>query len=157
MRGRLAAILFAVASVVVVGCGTQSTGTPVACREGTGVYERALAAAPGPVKLRGETSISECLVANQSGGELAAVGTAMVGTATRLNSAARAEPSGEAPLRLGYLLGAAERGAAATDGIHAELIRRLAVAARYSPDGRPLPPAFTRTYREGFDAGEARG
>jgi hypothetical protein len=155
MRAGLVIALLAL--VVLAGCGGTDSSTPVACREGAGVYERALAAAPGAVKLRGETSISECLVVDQSGGELAAVGTAMVTVATRLNSEARVEPSGEAPLRLGYLLGAAERGAADTNGIHAELIRRLAVAARYSPDGRPLPPAFTRTYHEGFDAGEARG
>ena len=61
------------------------------------------------------------------------------------------------PLFFGYLLGAAERGASQTDGIHAELIRRLTSAARYSPDNRPPSADFLRVYREGFDAGEARG
>ena len=60
-------------------------------------------------------------------------------------------------MQLGYLLGAAQRGADGTEGIHDELIRRLSAAARYSPDNRPLPAAFLRTYREGFDAGEAGG
>jgi hypothetical protein len=36
-------------------------------------------------------------------------------------------------------------------------MRRLAVAARYSPDNRPLPPAFLSTYRRGYDAGNTRG
>jgi hypothetical protein len=97
------------------------------------------------------------LAENQQGGELATVGTAMVTAATRLNADARAEPGGGANVQLGYLLGAVQRGANRTDGIHAELIRRLAAAARYSPDGRPLPPLFLRAYREGFDAGEAGG
>jgi hypothetical protein len=81
----------------------------------------------------------------------------MLAAATKLNAEARGEAGGEANLRLGYLLGAAQRGANGTSGIHAELIRRLTAAARYSPDNRPLPPAFIRTYREGFDAGEAHG
>jgi hypothetical protein len=109
------------------------------------------------VKLNGETPVSECLVENQQGGDLATVGTAMVAATTKLNAGARADPGGDANLQLGYLLGAAQRGAGGTDGIHAELIRRLTAAARYSPDNRPLPSAFLRAYREGFDAGEARG
>jgi len=101
--------------------------------------------------------ISDCLTKNQTGGDLATVGSAMVTAATKLNAEARAKPGGDANIELGYLLGAAQRGAERTDGIHAELIRRLTAAARYSPDNRPLPPAFGRAYREGFDAGEARG
>ncbi|HUC07694.1 MAG TPA: hypothetical protein VMR96_06355 [Solirubrobacterales bacterium] len=140
-----------------IGCGGQDDGTPVACLEGSGTYLRALSTAPGAVTLDGETPISECLAENQKAGDLAAVGTAMLATATKLNAEARAEPGGEANLQLGYLLGAAERGAESTDGIHTDLIRRLSTAARYSPDNRPLPPVFLRIYRQGFDAGEAGG
>lgn len=150
------AIVFS-AFVVLVGCGAPSDSTPTACLEGPRIYLAALKRAPGGVKLSGETPISGCLVENQKAGDLASVGTAMIAAATRLNAEARAGPGGAANLRLGYLLGAAQRGAEGTSGIHAELIRRLAGAARYSPDGRPLPAAFIRTYREGFDAGEARG
>jgi len=109
------------------------------------------------VKLSGETPIGDCLAENQKAGDLSAVGIAMVAAATKLNAEARAQPGGAANLRLGYLLGAAQRGAESTGGIHADLVRRLAAAARYSPAGRPLPTAFLRTYREGFDAGEAHG
>ena len=109
------------------------------------------------VRLSGDTPISDCLAENQDGGDLASVGEALVEAATKLNAEARAEPGGGANLQLGYLLGAAQRGADRTEGIHADLVRRLAVAARYSPGSRPLPPAFLRTYREGFDAGHARG
>lgn len=155
--GRPLWIATAVLLLALAGCGEPDDTTPLACREGTGVYLKALGAAPGAVELSGETPISECLVENQHAGDLATVGTAVVAAATRLNAEARAEPGGDANLQLGYLLGAAERGAQRTDGIHAELIRRLSAAARYSPDNQPLPPAFLRAYRAGFDAGEARG
>jgi hypothetical protein len=157
MRIRIAMVFVAAACLVAIGCGEPSDSTPVACLEGAGTYVKALADAPGAVKLQGETPISECLAENQKGGDLATVGTAMVAAATRLNAEARAEPGGDANLQLGYLLGAAERGAQDTNGIHADLLRRLSAAARYSPDNRPLPPAFLSTYRKGFDAGEAHG
>jgi hypothetical protein len=108
------------------------------------------------VKLAGGTPISECLAENQSGGDLARVGEAMIESATLLNGEARGVPDGPAALRLGYLVGAAKRGAGETEGIHSDLIRRLTVAARYTPEG-PLPAAFLSAYREGFDAGRASG
>jgi hypothetical protein len=143
--------------LALAGCGEPSDTTPVACLEGTGAYLKALSNAPGPVQVRGETPIGECLVENQKAGDLATVGTAMVAAATRLNAQARAEPGGDADLQLGYLLGAAEHGAERTNGIDADLIRRLAAAARYSPDNRPLPTAFFRTYRTGYAAGQENG
>lgn len=145
------------ALAVLAGCGSTDSSTPVACLEGEGAYLKALGAAPGAVKLDGETPISDCLAENQKAGALATVGTAMLSAATKLNAEARAEPGGDANLQLGYLLGAAQHGAESTDGIHTDLIRRLSVAARYSPDNRPLPATFLSTYREGFDAGGAGG
>jgi hypothetical protein len=143
--------------VVVTGCGGTSDGTPVACLEGAPAYLRALADAPGEVRLADSTPISDCLAENQAGGDLASVGTAMLSAATKLNAEARAEPGGSANVQLGYLLGAAERGADGTEGIHTELIRRLSAAARYSPDNRPLPATFLDAYQRGFDAGRADG
>jgi hypothetical protein len=156
MRRSLSLAAIAIA-LTASGCGSTDDSTPVACLEGAGPYLTALHSAPGAVSLADGTPISDCLAENQQGGALATVGTAMVTAATRLNADARAEPGGDANVQLGYLLGAAQRGANQTDGIHAELIRRLSAAARYSPDSRPLPPAFLRAYREGFDAGEAGG
>jgi hypothetical protein len=144
-------------ALLAAGCGGPNDTTPVACLDSANAYLGALRDAPGEVRLSGEVPIGDCLAKNQKGGDLATVGTAMVTAATRLNAEARAKPGGGANLRLGYLLGAAQRGADRTSGIHAELIRRLTAAARYSPDNRPLPPVFLRTYREGFDAGHARG
>src|SRR6476646_8992544 len=131
------------------GCGTQGDHTPVACLEGARAYLDALRRAPGEVRFGGETPISDCLAENQAGGDLATVGTAMLAATTRLNSRARAHPGGAANVQLGYLLGAAERGTESTEGIHVDLLRRLTAAARYSPGGEPLSPAFRRAYRRG--------
>jgi len=155
--GRLLPIAASAIVLAAGGCGGSDDSTPVVCLEGDGVYLQALPRAPAAVKLRAETPISACLAENQKGGDLATVGAAMIEAATKLNAAARERPGGEANLQLGYLLGAAQRGADRTSGIHAELVRRLAVAARYSPDDRQLSATFLETYREGFDAGEARG
>ncbi len=158
MRARIALSLsLLVVLLAAGGCGREDPSTPVACLEGSGVYVRALAAAPAAVKLDGETPISECLAENQQGGDLATVGIALVEAATELNAEGRAEPGGDANLQLGYLVGAAQRGADRSEGIHADLLRRLTVAARYAPGRQPLPPAFLAAYRQGYDAGRAQG
>ncbi|HSK50014.1 MAG TPA: hypothetical protein VK889_05900 [Solirubrobacterales bacterium] len=154
---RSSILVATLALLALAGCGgREEAQTPVACLEGAGAYLEALDAAPGEVKLAGETPISECLTENQEGGELATVGEALVEAATELNAEAREARGGEAALQLGYLVGAAERGASETAGIHAELVRRLTIAARFSLEG-PLPPAFIAAYREGFDSGRSSG
>jgi len=155
---RFAAALLAAACLTgsVLGCGGQDDSTPVACLEGAAAYERALAAAPGEVRLEGETPISDCLAPNQKAGDLARVGEATIEAATGLNAEARSG-NGGAAVQLGYLLGAAERGSEESEGIHSDLVRRLTVAARYAPDRQPLSQGFLDSYEEGFDAGRSGG
>jgi hypothetical protein len=133
--------------IAIAGCSGPSDETPAACLEGPSFY----------LGKRDGVLISDCLAQNQTAGDLATVGAAMLAAATKLNAEARAEPGGPANVQLGYLLGAAQRGADGTEGIHAELIRRLSAAARYSPDNHPLPPAFRRAYRSGYAAGHGNG
>jgi hypothetical protein len=151
------AVLTCLAALAGAGCGSQDDSTPVACLEGSSAYLNALRSAPGEAKVGGDTPISECLAHNQQAGDLAAVGEAMVETATKLDAEARAEPGGAANLQLGYLLGAAQKGADKTEGIHTDLVRRLSVAARFAPGREPLSEEFLATYRQGFDAGHAHG
>jgi hypothetical protein len=153
----LAASSLVTLALFVLGCGSQGDSTPVACLEGAAAYEKALRAAPGEVQLQGETPISDCLASNQQAGDLAQVGEAMVEAATSLSAKARSEDGGDAAVQLGYLLGAATRGAESSEGIHADLVRRLTVSARYAPDKEPLSPRFLSAYREGFDAGHSGG
>jgi len=129
-------------------CGGVNETTPVACLEGPAFY-----LAPRDA----EPPVSECLTENQGGGDLAAVGAAMVAAATRLNSEAREDPGGDAAFRLGYLVGAAERGAGETEGIHTDLIRRLRAAALYSPADESLPSALRQAYGTGYAAGQDHG
>jgi hypothetical protein len=157
MRGIHLKLLFPMVALLAVGCGGQDDSTPVACLEGAAAYERALAGAPDEVLLGDATPISDCLAQNQSSGDLSRIGEAMVATATALNAEARAEPGGDANLQLGYLLGAAQRGAEESEGIHSDLLRRLTVAARYAPGDQPLAQQFLRTYRDGYAAGQSNG
>ena len=150
------AILCACLVASAAGCGDQDDSTPVACLEGSAAYEQALAAATGDVRLTGETAISECLAANQTAGDLARVGEATIETATGLNAEARAG-NRDAAVRLGYLLGAAERGSEESEGIHSDLVRRLTVAARFAPGEQSLSKEFLSAYAEGFDAGRSGG
>jgi hypothetical protein len=150
-------LALAVSLTALAGCGSGEEKTPAACLKRAPAYLAALRAAPGSVELAVGTPISSCLARNQGSGEETAVGTSMIGAATALNVAARANPTGPAPVRLGYLVGAAIRGASDTAGIHANLIARLTSAARFSPGGQPLPPDFGRAYASGYAAGKDHG
>lgn len=156
MRLAASALAAALLCVSALGCGSQDESTPVACLEGAAAYEKALRDAPGEVLLAGETPISDCLASNQKPGDLAQVGEATIDAATALNAEARAGDR-RAAVELGYLIGAAQRGAADSEGIHSDLLRRLTVAARYAPGKQPLSPAVLRAYRTGYAAGQSKG
>lgn len=145
----------ALACALAAGCSSSDEDelAPSACLAGSGAYLQALESAPGEVLLEGEDPISDCLTPEQEGGQLASIGQEMIAAATELNAAAQENPTGPEALRLGYLVGAVERGA---EGIHADLVRRLNTAARFSPDGL-LPPEFERTFGQGYAAGLESG
>jgi hypothetical protein len=139
---------------LVVGCSSdEDEEAPAACLAGSDAYLTALRAAPDEVRLQGEAPISDCLTPDQEGGQLATIGKEMIDAATELNAAAQQDPGGPASLQLGYLVGAVERG---SEGIHADLGRRLDTAARYSPDGL-LPAEFERSFGPGYAAGLESG
>ena len=151
-------LCLAALALAAAGCGSSDEpSTPVACLSGSGTYLSALREAPGQVRLEDSTPISECLVDGQQAGDLGTVGEAMVSAATELNDRARRDPNGAAAVELGYLVGAAERGAEQTAGIHTDLVRRLATAARFSQRDAPPAPAFDRAYERGRSAGATSG
>jgi len=146
------------AALLLAACGRSGEeDTPVGCLQGAEPFVAALSDAPGLVQLDDGTGISECLVDNQPAADLNTVGQAMVGAATELNAAAQGVPEGTESLQLGYLMGAANRGASDTSGIHADLLRRLNSAANFTESGMPLPAAFERQYGRGYAAGRRDG
>jgi len=141
------------------GCGSEDApDTPAACFAPAAEYLAALEAAPAEVRLEGSVAISDCLVEEQPPGALGAVGKPIVEAATALNERARRDPSGPATVRLGYLVGAVQQGAASTGGIHEDLVRRLDAAARFSGGGeRSLGADFERAFGEGYAAAQPGG
>lgn len=149
------AVALAACAVALAACGSsEPEGTPSACEGTRADYVRILARAPEGVAFDDGTTISECLVPEQSGGELAAVGEEMIAAATTLNTIARDDPTSLAAVQLGYLVGAVEKG---SEGIHADLVRRLNAAARFTPGGGLLPAEFERTFGRGYSAGLESG
>lgn len=144
-------------AALLAGCGRDDGGTPAACLQGAGPYLEALQDAPGTVRLAAETTIGSCLVEDQAAGQLSRVGLALVRAATELNASARADRGGAAGVRLGYLVGAVQSGAAQTGGIHTDLVRRVEAAAEFRPSGQAPAPAFEAAYRRGLAAGRAGG
>jgi hypothetical protein len=123
MRCRVA---FAVSLVLALGgCTKEKPPMPGACvdtdRAG---YERALAAAPRPVLLPGGVAISTCTKRVHSDAELQNLGTVMHGVAEDLSERAR-HGDAQAATSLGYLTAAVAVGAAESNGIAAELARRI--------------------------------
>jgi hypothetical protein len=145
--------VLALAASIAAGCGSKgSTSAPTACATSTESYLKALEAAPGPVRLEGETPISSCF----TGTESPDVASAVVTAATRLNAAARRDPGGQATVELGYLDGAVHKGTAHVSS-EADLVRRVDSAARYAPGGGTLGTAFEKAFGKGYAAGEATG
>jgi hypothetical protein len=122
---RQSSVISVVLVALAVGCGKDADkGLPSACPADADQVLAALRQAPAPVRIQG-VALSECLTKRSSPGEVQRVGATYVEAAATLSDQARSHPRGPAALRLGYLVGAAHRGASSTEGVHSELIRRL--------------------------------
>lgn len=148
-RGESGAIATALAILALAGCGSEpSQQVPVECKSGPDAVRRALASAPGEVRLGGRR-LSECFSPGSDAGDGQALGFAIVPVAERLAARAQADPSGPAALRLGFLVGAVHRGAA-RGGVYAELERRVRQVLAGVDTTSPA-------YRRGERAGRAHG
>lgn len=144
-------------TLAIAACGDGEQSTPDACLGGSGTFGTALERSPTDARLADGVRISDCLIPNQPAGELISVGSALIKVTEGLNAAARATAGGPANVALGFLVGAVQRGAEQTGGIHADLLRRLETAARYSPGGEPLPAGFEASYEKGYAGGRDHG
>jgi hypothetical protein len=144
-------VYIALGAALLLGACSSDGGEelPQGCRAAEDELGTALEGAPGPVELGG-TRLSGCLVKSSSPAEIQEVGAAYLAVAADLAGAATGRPEGGHALRLGYLVGAAQRGAARTQGIHSELVRRL------EQEAAPFA-ARSQAYARGERAGRRSG
>jgi hypothetical protein len=158
MARRHAALLaLALSATVATACGgADPPRQDPACIGSPQAIERALGRAPAPVTLGSGTRLSDCVARARSDADLQNTGLLFTRVADDL--AARAQRGdAEAALGLGYLVGAARRAAAHTNGIHAELQHRMESAARPLSEEAAGSPTITRALARGLRAGEATG
>jgi hypothetical protein len=126
---------------------------PADCLQGEEALEEALAAVPDPVRLGDGTAISTCVELASSTADQQNVGILVVSVAEELEEQA-ADGDEAAALRLGYLVGAVQRGAQRTSGIQLELAFRLSRVAGALGDPSP---EITGALTDGIAAGERTG
>lgn len=148
-RGWRHALLVATVLALASACSSGSESFPVACQDSPDAFARALTAAPRPVLVDG-TRISSCFARRSDPGSIETLASTLIAVDAALADRARLAPSSHAAVELGYLLGAARRGAARTEGIHLELLRRL----RQELVGLDTT---TAAYASGEQAGERTG
>jgi len=140
----------AVALICLGGCARErDAALPVACQAGTSALREALRSAPDPVRIEG-VAPSQCLDEGSDGGEVQQVGAIYIEAAAQLAEPAAANPGGPEAVQLGYLVGAARRGAASSQGVHYELVRRLEQELR---SVRPPSTAVRDAIRAGRESG----
>ena len=142
-------LFLAAAALAAGGCGGDDVELSPLCVEGQSAISRALHAAPGRVALADGTLLSECVAGARDTGDLESFGLIATRLADGLAGRAARDPA--AALQLGYLIGAARRGAAHSQGIPAEFVHRLEATSRRLPDrGRD---ALQRGLRAGAAGG----
>lgn len=150
MGVRLAGAL-GVLAVVAPGCGQGRPRIALECQAGARAVERALSAAPAPVRLPSGTPLSQCVEKSVTDADLQNTGALFTDVADRL---AREVPGSDAAaVRLGYLVGATERGARHTNGVGAELVNRMNGVLGLSGG----PPARRAAFARGRAAGLSDG
>jgi hypothetical protein len=146
--------LVALALLAATACGgREDPPLGAACTSSPGAIERALVRAPAPVTLDGATRLSDCVSSARTDAELQNAGAVLTGAAEHLAVRAR-RGDAAAGLALGYLVGAARRGASRTPGLHDQLARRMESAAAFVDEGGP---AVAAAVDRGLRAGRASG
>jgi hypothetical protein len=140
-----------IAGLAVVGCGDHRGPVASTCTSGADTILASLRRAPGPASLPDGTLLSECVSHAISDAQLQNVGSSFIAAGDDL--VRRAPTDDGAAMQLGYLAGAAERGASQTEGIARELVDRL---DRFVGDGS-LPPPRRAAFDRGRAAGRKRG
>jgi hypothetical protein len=150
----VAAVSLVSLGLAVGACTKDSPRMPSTCIDtDRGGYERALTTAPGEVRLPGGVAISTCAERVRTDAELQNLGSIVHAAAEEL--AVRAQDGGDADAatQLGYLVAAVGAGAGHSNGIAAELARRVETTSVRIAGDATLGAAL----RRGAAAGQARG
>jgi hypothetical protein len=129
--------------VLAAGCARDDgkADLPAVCKGDAAAYLDALASAPSDVRL-GSTPISKCLAKDSTAGDVQLVGSLLIQAAQKLGDE-------KAALPLGYLVGAVRRGSDHSQGIYAEVVRRIEQEAG--------PFSRSRAFERGLRAGRTSG
>lgn len=141
-------------SLLAAGCGgTAPTPLAEGCTASPERIVQALRTAPEAVVLEDGSPLSRCVTDGTDDGELQTVGIAFSSAAERLRETAESDPA--AALQLGYLVGVTQKGAARTNGVMAELVRRIEIVAGRTSEN--ASPEAEKALRVGLAAGAAVG
>jgi hypothetical protein len=139
------------AGCALAACSSRHAPPDAACVQGTRAVDAALRHAPGAVTLAGGATLADCVSASRDPSDLQNVGSVFTSAASDLEEAAPRDP--RAAMRLGYLVGAVERGADRTGGLQDELVNRMLS----SLDAAHLKGATRAAAMRGRAAGRSRG
>ncbi len=135
--------------LILAGCGEEPL--PHACLQAdAGEVAALLRAAPEDATLTGGIPLSTCIDRAESDADLQNLGVVLVGLADRL--VARSRHDERAAYELGFLIGAAERGAGPTGGVQAELVQRLQQTSAFT-----VTAAVQAEIERGIAAGRTSG
>jgi hypothetical protein len=145
-------VLAALSTILIfAGCGREGP-PPQACLQArTAEVQQALRGAPGHATLSDGTLLSTCIDRAENDAELQNLGIAFVAVADELTASSAHD--GDAAFQLGFLIGAAQRGAGPTGGTQAELVQRLQQAIAFQADA----PAVRAEVLRGMAAGRRSG
>lgn len=141
-------------AMVASGCGATSAPLSAACTGGQQTIRRALRSAPRPVRLPDGSRLSQCIRTGTDQADLMDVGASFTSVADALRDRAREQRDVAAAVQLGYLVGATRKGAGRTNGVMAELQRRIELVGGRLQDE---VPALADAVQRGLTAGEQRG
>lgn len=144
------AILLTRVPLIIAFAGEEEAKFPTVCLSGAGAVSKALETAPRSAAFDEGTPLSGCFTRASDTGDVQQISEDFLAAASPLARAAQGDPEGREALRLGFLIGAVERGAGTTQGIHNTMLRRMQQEA-LGLEGR------SRAYESGLEAGRTRG
>lgn len=151
---RSALIATGLVTMVASGCGATTAPLSPACTGSQQTIRRALRAAPRTVRLPDGSRLSQCIRGGADQADVLDVGASFTGVADALRDRAREQRDPAAAVQLGYLVGATRKGAGRTNGVMAELQRRIELVGGRLQDE---VPALADAVQRGRAAGEQRG